>query len=66
MRVYPREDCGTMEQEGDGMRFLYGFIAFWVWSLFEGYMVTKGCSLPDEVAIISMAIVVAGAMAGGD
>ena len=51
------------------MRFLYGFIAFWVWGLLEGYMVAKGCSLsalPDDVAIISMAIVIAGAMAGGD
>ena len=48
------------------MRFLYGFIAFWVWGLLEGYMVVKGCSLSDDVVIISMAIVVAGAMAGGD
>lgn len=48
------------------MRFLYGFIAFWVWGLLEGYMVAKGCSLSDDVVIISMAIVIAGAMAGGD
>jgi hypothetical protein len=48
------------------MRFLYGFIAFWVWALFEAWAVSTGSSLSDDVAIISIAIVVAGAMAGGD
>lgn len=47
------------------MRFLYGAIGFslWVWVL--GYFVTNGAMIDDNTVILSTAIIVCGAMAGG-
>lgn len=48
------------------MRFVYGLLAFVVWSMFIGYALTAEMNITNEVQILSLAIVVAGAMAGGD
>ena len=50
------------------MRLVYGFFAFLLWSGMYGLMVKHGLSdgFSDNAALIAMAIVVAGAMAGGN
>lgn len=48
------------------MRFFYGAAAFVLWSgvLLASYL--NGVYIRDDIAIITYAIVIAGAMAGGD
>ena len=48
------------------MRFVYGLLAFVVWAMLLGYAQTAGMNITNEVQILSFAIVIAGAMAGGD
>ena len=48
------------------MRYLYGFFALIIWCIFLGYLLTNGVELSNDVQFITTAIVVAGAMAGGD
>lgn len=48
------------------MRFLYGFVAFFLCSFLYVFMISKGWKVSDDVVTVSMAIMVAGAMAGGD
>ena len=48
------------------MRYLYGIFALIAWLVFLGYVQTTGIVVTNDVSIISTAIVVAGAMAGGD
>lgn len=48
------------------MRFVYGLFALIIWSIILGYVLAKGVSVPTEVLVLSFAIVMAGAMAGGD
>ena len=48
------------------MRYLYGIFALIIWCVFIGYVMTKGIEISNDVQIITSAIVVAGAMAGGD
>lgn len=50
------------------MRILYGILAAFIWTMFLGWLAASGCtfgSYPIEVIILSIAIVSAGAMAGG-
>ena len=47
------------------MRFLYGLIAYLIWGTLYRY--SKGVAeIPEWVQWLSLAIIVAGAMAGGD
>ena len=48
------------------MRILLGFIAFMIWAALLAFMLESGVEISDEVQLISLAVVAAGAMAGGD
>ena len=49
------------------MRILIGFLAMILWSLFMGAVMAKtGIELSKETQWLTMAIIAAGAMAGGD
>lgn len=49
------------------MRFLYGIVACFVWSFFCMFIMTKhGIKVSNDIQILSTAIIIAGAMAGGD
>ena len=47
------------------MRFLYGCIAFGLWAFLLTKAEVAGVDITDEIAIYSLAIITAGAMAGG-
>ena len=49
------------------MRFFYGFLAFFIW-IFVADIILKAVNLPisNDIQFLSLAIVVAGALAGGD
>ena len=48
------------------MRFVYGLFVFVAWVILFGCVLTGGMNIANDVQILSLAIVVAGAMAGGD
>lgn len=48
------------------MRFVYGAIALIVWCIFGAWIISQGIAVSNDIQILSTAIVVAGAMAGGD
>ena len=49
------------------MRFLHGFIAGTLWVMLMAYArASAGTEIPEYVQWLSTAIIVAGAMAGGD
>lgn len=48
------------------MRFAYGAIALIVWCVFGAWIISQGVAVPNDIQILTTAIVVAGAMAGGD
>lgn len=48
------------------MRFLYGLLAMGIWVVILVKFFKMGIEISNEIAIISTAIVFAGAMAGGD
>lgn len=48
------------------MRYLYGIFALIIWCVFIGYVTINGIEISNDVQFITTAIVVAGAMAGGD
>ena len=48
------------------MRLIYGALAFIIWSILGLYMISQGVVVSNDIQILSTAIVVAGAMAGGD
>jgi hypothetical protein len=49
------------------MRLLYGFIAGALWVMLMIYAIARvGVEIPENVQWLSTAIIVAGAMAGGD
>ena len=48
------------------MRFVYGFIAFVVWLVFVVKMVESGIEISKDTVYLTLAIVTAGAMAGGE
>ncbi len=47
-------------------RYLYGIGALILWTLFISYCMSKGIKINSDMQLLSMSIVVAGAMAGGD
>lgn len=48
------------------MRFVYGAIAILIWCILGVYVLSQGVVVSNDMQILSTAIVVAGAMAGGD
>ena len=48
------------------MRFVYGAIALILWCIFGVWIISQGVTVSNDMQILSIAIVVAGAMAGGD
>lgn len=48
------------------MRFVYGAIAILIWCILGVYVLSQGVVVSNEVHVLTTAIVVAGAMAGGD
>lgn len=48
------------------MRFAYGIFAWLITSAVIIYMQSKGVVVSNDASLISIAIVVAGALAGGD
>ena len=49
------------------MRFLYGVVACFVWSCFCVFLMSKyDMKVSNDMQILSSAIIIAGAMAGGD
>ncbi len=48
------------------MRFVNALITFIITSAALSYMQAKGVVISDDAALISMTIMVAGALAGGD
>lgn len=48
------------------MSFLKAVIAAWIWVVFNAYLMTKGAEISNDMQVLTMAIVVAGALAGGD
>ena len=49
------------------MRLKYGVVALILWVLFIVWIMTEGSlELSDDIRVLSLAIVAAGAMAGGD
>ena len=53
-------------ERGDNMRFIYGAIALIAWCVFEAWIAGQGIAISNDLQILSTAIVVAGAIAGGD
>ena len=54
-------------ERGSAMRLKYGVVALILWVLFIVWIITNGnLELSDDTRVLSLAIVVAGAMAGGD
>ena len=48
------------------MRFMYGAIAMLIWCILGVYVLSQGMVVSNEIQVLTTAIVVAGAMAGGD
>ena len=49
------------------MRVWHGFVAGMVWGLVMAYLIAKtGISISEDVQVLTTAIIIAGAMAGGD
>lgn len=48
------------------MRLIYGAIALIVWCVFGAWIINQGVAVSNDMQILSTAIIVAGAMAGGD
>lgn len=49
------------------MRFLYACLAGFGWIALIAYMVSKGIPKPsDDIQLLTLAIIIAGALAGGD
>lgn len=49
------------------MRFIYGVVAVFLWMFVITFSATKGMPMPsNDTLFLSVAIIAAGAMAGGD
>lgn len=48
------------------MSFLKAFIAAWVWVVFNSYLMAKGAVISNDMQVLTTAIIIAGALAGGD
>ena len=54
------------EEKEKWMRFIYGALALIIWCVFVAWIIGQGVAMSNDMQILSTAIVVAGAMAGGD
>lgn len=58
---------GETEEGVEDMRFIYGIFACFVWSFFCMFLMSKyDMKVSNDIQILSTAIIIAGAMAGGD
>lgn len=48
------------------MSFLKAVIAAWVWIAISAYLMAKGAEISNDMQVLTMAIIIAGALAGGD
>ena len=48
------------------MRILYAAFCVWLWCLFLEYAGSQGCVLSDNIEALTISIIAAGALAGGD
>ena len=48
------------------MSFLKAIIAAWIWCVACAFLMTKGAEISNDLQVLTTAIVVAGALAGGD
>jgi hypothetical protein len=48
------------------MSFLKALLAAWVWIIICGYLMTKGAEISNDMQVLTTAIIIAGALAGGD
>ena len=48
------------------MSFLKAFIAAWIWIAISAYLMTKGADISNDMQVLTTAIIIAGALAGGD
>ena len=49
------------------MRFIYGIVACFAWCFFCVFLMSKyNLKVSNDIEILSIAIIIAGAMAGGD
>ena len=54
---------------GEGVRrmsLLKAVIAAWIWCVACSFLMTKGAEISNDMQLLTTAIVVAGALAGGD
>ena len=54
---------------GEGVRrmsLLKAVIAAWIWCIACSFLMTKGAEISNDMQLLTTAIVVAGALAGGD
>ena len=47
-------------------RLIYGAYALIIWGIFEMFLINRGISISDDMQILTLTIITAGAMAGGD
>ena len=48
------------------MSFLKAIIAAWVWIIISAYLMAKGAEISNDMQVLTTAIIIAGALAGGD
>jgi hypothetical protein len=48
------------------MSFLKALLAAWVWIIICGYLMIKGADISNDMQVLTTAIIIAGALAGGD
>lgn len=48
------------------MSFLKALIVAWIWCVACAFLMSKGAKISNDMQILTTAIVVAGALAGGD
>lgn len=48
------------------MVFLRAVIAVWIWIAISAYLMTKGAEISNDMQVLTTAIIIAGALAGGD
>ena len=48
------------------MSFLKAIIAAWVWIVIIAYAMAKGAEISNDMQVLTTAIIIAGALAGGE
>lgn len=48
------------------MRYVYAIAAMVVWCAFVGWCRKTGCDISNDISLLSISIITAGALAGGD